>query len=96
MSIEKIVVYIITASLLFLAVYLQSSFVAGAAVCLIAVEYAKDILLRLQENQKVLALEADLEKAKNYVVSLEKRVTELEKDVLSAVNRVKETLGETF
>lgn len=96
MNYKTIAVYVLSIFLLMLSVYLHSPLVAIVTVVLIALDHARDILLKLQENKLVEALRLELSDVRNILSMDRTRLEAVEKELANAIVRIRESLGESF
>ena len=89
-------VYALSILLLGLSIYLKSPLVAISSVILIALDHARDILLKLQENKLVEALRLELGDVRNVLSADRTRLESVEKELANAIVRIRESLGESF
>jgi hypothetical protein len=96
MDYNKIAAYTLSVALLGLSIYLHSPLVAIASVALFAFHYAHEVLLKVQENKDVADLKALIHQINQLRTIDNARLDQVEKDLATALVRVRETLGESF
>lgn len=88
--------YILVACLLALSVYLKSPIVGVFSVVLMAVEYAKDILMKNQVVEEVETLKTVNAAIQSELNKQRVKTEEIEKEVTRILQRVVETTGGDF